>query len=427
MIRAFRGAGLSALIALGLFAPLIGLVTENGDSGLVLRARPIAVAVVVGLVFVGRLLMLIRGRAIVVPVLVGPSPAMRRAGSAVAPVLLMVALLLPFGGSRYYVDLATLVLTYIMLGWGLNVVVGLAGLLDLGYVAFYAVGAYSYALLATNFGLGFWTCLPLAGILAAFWGVLLGFPVLRLRGDYLAIVTLAFGEIIRIVLNNWVSLTNGPNGITGIPRPTLFGLRFSMDGGEGTFAGFFNLEPETIQRVIFLYYVILALALITNWFTLRLRRTPLGRAWEALREDETACRSLGINVTNTKLTAFAIGAMFGGFAGAFFATRQAFISPESFTFIESATVLAIVVLGGLGSQLGVALAAIVMVGGLELLRSFLSFLADQMNSPFFAGIANELPLYRMLVFGLALVVVMVLRPRGMVSTRTPTVLLAGRG
>ena len=427
MIRAFRGAGLSALIALGLFAPLIGLVTENGDSGLVLRARPIAVAVVVGLVFVGRLLMLIRGRAIVVPVLVGPSPAMRRAGSAVAPVLLMVALLLPFGGSRYYVDLATLVLTYIMLGWGLNVVVGLAGLLDLGYVAFYAVGAYSYALLATNFGLGFWTCLPLAGILAAFWGVLLGFPVLRLRGDYLAIVTLAFGEIIRIVLNNWVSLTNGPNGITGIPRPTLFGLRFSMDGGEGTFAGFFNLEPETIQRVIFLYDVILALALITNWFTLRLRRTPLGRAWEALREDETACRSLGINVTNTKLTAFAIGAMFGGFAGAFFATRQAFISPESFTFIESATVLAIVVLGGLGSQLGVALAAIVMVGGLELLRSFLSFLADQMNSPFFAGIANELPLYRMLVFGLALVVVMVLRPRGMVSTRTPTVLLAGRG
>jgi branched-chain amino acid transport system permease protein len=263
----------------------------------------------------------------------------------------------------------------------------------------------------------------LAGILAAFWGVLLGFPVLRLRGDYLAIVTLAFGEIIRIVLNNWVSLTNGPNGITGIPRPTLFGLRFSMDGGEGTFAGFFNMEPQTIQRVIYLYYVILALALLTNWFTVRLRRTPLGRAWEALREDETACRSLGINVTSTKLTAFAIGAMFGGFAGAFFATRQAFISPESFTFIESATVLAIVVLGGLGSQLGVALAAIVMVGGLELLRSLLSFLAEQMGSPLFAGIANELPLYRMLVFGLALVVVMVLRPRGMVSTRTPTIIL----
>ena len=420
MKRAVRDAGFSALIALGLFAPLIGLVTENGDNGLVLRARPIAVAVVVILVFLGRLLMLTRAAHIAAPKPAGPSPAMRRAGSALAPALLLFALVLPFGGSRYYIDLATLVLTYIMLGWGLNVVVGLAGLLDLGYVAFYAVGAYSYALLAENFGLGFWTCLPLAGILAAFWGVLLGFPVLRLRGDYLAIVTLAFGEIIRIVLINFVSLTHGPNGITGIPRPTLFGLAFSMEGGEGTFAGFFNLEPATIQRVIYLYYVILGLALLTNWFTLRLRRTPLGRAWEALREDETACRSLGINVTNTKLTAFAIGAMFGGFAGAFFATRQAFISPESFTFIESATVLAIVVLGGLGSQLGVALAAIVMVGGLELLRSFLSFLADQMGSPVFAGIANELPLYRMLLFGLALVVVMVLRPRGMVATRTPT-------
>jgi len=228
MKRVFRDAGLSALVALGLFAPLIGLVTENGDHGLALRARPIAVVVVVALVFVGRLMMLTRGTRIALPALGGPSPAMQRAARAVAPALLLLALLLPFGGSRYYVDLATLVLTYIMLGWGLNVVVGLAGLLDLGYVAFYAVGAYSYALLAENFGLGFWTCLPLAGIMAAFWGVLLGFPVLRLRGDYLAIVTLAFGEIIRIVLINWVSLTHGPNGITGIPRPTLFGLTFSM-------------------------------------------------------------------------------------------------------------------------------------------------------------------------------------------------------
>jgi branched-chain amino acid transport system permease protein len=175
--------------------------------------------------------------------------------------------------------------------------------------------------------------------------------------------------------------------------------------------------------VIFLYYVILGLALLTNWVTLRLRRMPLGRAWEALREDEVACRSLGINVTVTKLTAFAMGAMFAGFAGAFFATRQAFISPESFTFIESATVLAIVVLGGMGSQLGVALAALIMVGGLEMLRDFLSWLGDQMGSAFFAGVANELPLYRMLIFGLALVVMMVLRPRGLVSGRTPTAAL----
>ena len=404
---------------------MVGLVVDNGDQGLVLRGRPLAAAVLVALVFVGRLAMhawkarpgeeartVRRARAVPAGV-----------NKFLAPLLLAAAVLLPLSGSRYYVDLGTLVLTYVMLGWGLNIVVGLAGLLDLGYVAFYAVGAYSYALLAETFGLGFWTCLPLAGILAAFWGVLLGFPVLRLRGDYLAIVTLAFGEIIRIVLINWVGLTHGPNGITDIPRPTLFGLAFSMEGGDGTVAGFFGIEPETIQRVVFLYYVILVLALLTNWVTLRLRRLPLGRAWEALREDEIACRSLGINVTNTKLTAFATGALFGGFAGAFFATRQAFISPESFTFIESATVLAIVVLGGLGSQLGVALAALVMVGGLEMLRDLLSIIGEQMGSELFSGLAGELPTYRMLIFGLALVVMMVLRPRGLVARRTPTATL----
>jgi branched-chain amino acid transport system permease protein len=293
-----------------------------------------------------------------------------------------------------------------MLGWGLNIVVGLAGLLDLGYVAFYAIGAYAYALLAQTFGLSFWVCLPLAGILAAFWGILLGFPVLRLRGDYLAIVTLAFGEIIRVVLINWVSLTGGPNGISGIPRPSFFGLPFSAAGGEGSFAHFFGLEPSPSHRVIFLYYLILALALLTNWVTLRLRRQPLGRAWEALREDEIACRALGINITTTKLSAFALGAMFGGFAGAFFATRQAFISPESFTFIESAIILAIVVLGGLGSQVGVAVAALVMIGGFELFRGL-----DE---------------WRMLVFGGAMVVIMVLRPRGLVGTRTPSVALGER-
>jgi branched-chain amino acid transport system permease protein len=426
-MTALRDAFLSALVACGLFVPLVGLVTSPTEQGLTLTFRPLATAVVVGLVFVGRLLFLAwrarHSRREIMQSNRAIAERVTRAGRFVTPVLVVAALALPFSGSRYYIDLGTLVLTYVMLGWGLNIVVGLAGLLDLGYVAFYAVGAYSYALLAQTFGLGFWTCLPMAGILASLWGVMLGFPVLRLRGDYLAIVTLAFGEIIRIVINNWTDLTNGPNGISGIPRPTLFGLTFSMEGGEGTVAGFFNIEPATIQRVIFLYYVILGLALLTNWVTLRLRRLPLGRAWEALREDEVACRSLGINVTNTKLTAFAIGAMFGGFAGAFFATRQAFISPESFTFIESATVLAIVVLGGLGSQLGVALAALVMIGGLEVLRDFLSFVGAQMNSPFFAGIAGELPLYRMLIFGLALVVMMVLRPRGLVSGRTPTVAL----
>jgi branched-chain amino acid transport system permease protein len=176
-----------------------------------------------------------------------------------------------------------------------------------------------------------------------------------------------------------------------------------MAGGPGTFSDFFHVDPDPSQRTTYLYYIILALALLTNWVTLRLRRQPLGRAWEALREDEIACRSLGINLRNTKLTAFAIGAMFGGFAGCFFATREAFISPDSFTFIESATVLAIVVLGGAGSQLGVALAAMVMIGIPALLQ--------------------DLQIYRMLIFGIALVTIMVVRPRGFISTRRPTVSL----
>jgi branched-chain amino acid transport system permease protein len=316
---------------------------------------------------------------------------------------------------RYLFDLSILVLTYVMLGWGLNIVVGLAGLLDLGYVAFYAVGAYVFALLANHFGFGFWMCLPIAGTAAALWGIVLGFPVLRLRGDYLAIVTLAFGEIVRIVLLNWTSVTNGPNGISGIPKPTFFGLPFTA-AGPMTFASFFNLRYDPVQGIIFLYYVILGLALITNVVTLRLRRLPIGRAWEAMREDEIACRSLGINTTITKLTAFATGALFGGLAGSFFATRQGFISPESFTFIESAIILAIVVLGGMGSQLGVALAAIVMIGGFEALRH-----TDWLQEVF--GHEFDPALYRMLLFGTAMVAIMVWRPRGIVGTRSPTIVL----
>jgi branched-chain amino acid transport system permease protein len=414
MIAALKDAGISALIALGIFGAMVGLPTEIGPGGtLAIAPRPLAVAILVAAVFVGRLAMTLWWRSRKPAPIKARKPLDPRWSFAriATPVLLAVAVVLPLASSRYVIDIGVLVMTYVMLGWGLNIVVGLAGLLDLGYVAFYAVGAYSYAILSQDFGWGFWTCLPLAGILAAFWGMLLGFPVLRLRGDYLAIVTLAFGEIIRVVLINWISLTGGPNGISGIPRPTLFGLRFADDGGTDTFAGFFGqfipgLEPSLTQRAVFLYYVIFALALLTNWVSSRLRRLPLGRAWEALREDEIACRALGINVTVTKLTAFSIGACFGGFAGAFFATRQAFISPESFTFIESAIVLSVVVLGGLGSQLGVALAAIVMIGGGEVFREFAE--------------------YRMLIFGLALVVVMVVRPRGLVSGRTPSVTL-GRG
>jgi len=300
-----------------------------------------------------------------------------------------------------------------MLGWGLNVVVGLAGLLDLGYVAFYAVGAYTYAILATQFGWGFWEALPVAGGAAATFGILLGYPILRLRGDYLAIVTLGFGEIIRIILVNWTELSNGPNGIASIPRPSFFGLPFKAGSDEesATFASFFGLEFSPMHRIIFLYYLILVLALLTNVFVGRLRKLPVGRAWEALREDEIACKALGINVTNVKLSAFALGAMLGGFAGVFFAARQGFISPESFVFTESAIILAIVVLGGMGSQMGVVLAASVLVLLPEFGRNFAE--------------------YRMLVFGLAMILIMVWRPGGLLSSRQPTLKLgqkeAGHG
>jgi branched-chain amino acid transport system permease protein len=322
-------------------------------------------------------------------------------------ILLAAAVALPVTpfGNQKTMDLGVLILTYVMLGWGLNIVVGLAGLLDLGYVAFYAVGAYSYALLSTQWGLGFWVVLPLAGAMAATFGVLLGFPVLRLRGDYLAIVTLGFGEIIRLVLINWVDLTNGPAGIGGIPGPTLLGAVFAETAppGHRTFAEMMGVPFNGTQRLVFLYYVILGLALVTNLFALRLRRLPVGRAWEALREDETACRALGINPTNTKLTAFAIGAMFAGFAGSFFAAKQRFISPESFVFIESAIILSIVVLGGMGSQIGVVLAAVLLIGLPEWFR--------------------ELGGYRMLAFGLAMVLIMVFRPRGLIAHREPSLRL----
>ncbi len=422
-----KDAAIAALIAFALFSFVIGLKTETKPGGLELTQRWDVVAILVAVIFAGRLLLNLFVWKADSPItdklsdLVPSQSSVSGLGKFIGPVFLAFAVSFPFlpFTDRYILDLGVLVLTYVMLGWGLNIVVGLAGLLDLGYVAFYAVGAYSYALLSTKFfpmlvelgyaGPGvmdwaFWICLPLAGILAAFWGIILGFPVLRLRGDYLAIVTLAFGEIIRIVLLNWYTFTGGPDGLSRIPRPSFFGVPFTR--GEGGFADVFGLDYSTLQRIVFLYYIILILALITNMVTIRLRRLPIGRAWEALREDEIACRSLGINTTNTKLTAFAIGAMFGGFGGSFFATRQGFISPESFTFIESAVILAIVVLGGLGSQVGVVIAAVVMIGGFEVFR--------------------ELEEYRMLIFGLLMVFIMVWRPRGLISTRTPSIALVKR-
>ncbi len=422
-----KDAALAALLAGVLGFYFLALRTDIATGGLVLSTRWVLFFIAIAIVFAGRLalnLFVFKTERPITGMLTGAFSGSSRAfsgsGKWFSGGLFLLAVLLPFILMRYfpaqdrqYIDLAILIMTYVMLGWGLNIVVGLAGLLDLGYVAFYAVGAYSFALLAQYFGFGFWMALPLAGILAAMWGVILGFPVLRLRGDYLAIVTLAFGEIIRVVLLNWYEFTNGPDGISGIPKPTLFGLEFKRSGG---FAEYFGIPYDGVQRFVFLYYIIFVLAIITNFVTLRLRKLPVGRAWEALREDEIACRSLGINTTNTKLTAFAIGAMFGGFAGSFFATRQGFISPESFTFIESAIILAIVVLGGMGSQIGVVIASVVMIGGIELLRN-LDFLKAIFGENF------EPTQYRMLFFGLAMVLIMVWKPRGLISTRDPSAVL----
>ncbi len=346
--------------------------------------------------------------------------------------LFLFTLILPFlpFASRYVMDVAIMVLTYIMLAWGLNITVGYAGLLDLGYVGFYALGAYSYALLENGklsemlFGwneyifallghyftdISFWAALPIAGLIAAGTGFLLGFPVLRLRGDYFAIVTLGFGEIVRLVLTNWTGLTNGPNGISGIPRPTLFGLDFAREPavGQQAFNEFFHLDFNPMQRVIFFYYIILVLALLTGLLGSRLRRLPLGRAWEAFREDEIAIAALGVSRTRIKLAAYSLGAMVAGIAGAFFAARQGFISPESFTFNETAIILAIVILGGVGHPLGIVMAAVFIIGLPELFR--------------------ELEQYRMLAFGAGMVLIMIWRPGGLMAVREPTIRVQGSG
>jgi branched-chain amino acid transport system permease protein len=430
--RALKDAGLTALLAFGLFLPLIGFLTVQDISNtLVLTTRLPLLFSLVAVIAVARLVyslivapwLAARARR---PVVAKPPTWRVHLGKWFTPFAIGFVIVYPplvifsagwSGAVKWLDNFGIQILIYIMLGWGLNIVVGLAGLLDLGYVAFYAVGAYSYALFAKEFGLSFWILLPIAGVLASFWGILLGFPVLRLRGDYLAIVTLAFGEIVRIVLINFVDLTNGYAGISGIPRPTFFGIPFTAN--DDGFAAVFGLEFTPVYRTIFLYYVILALALLTAFVTVRLRRLPVGRAWEALREDEIACRSLGINTTNTKLTAFAMGAMFAGFAGSFFAARQGFISPDSFTFMESASIVAIVVLGGMGSQIGVAIAAIAMIGGTEIMRD-LDFLKHIFGPTF------DPTQYRMLLFGFAMVLIMIWKPRGLISTRDPSVFLKER-
>ncbi|WP_060774433.1 ABC transporter permease subunit [Liberibacter crescens] len=318
-------------------------------------------------------------------------------------------------GSLKYVDnLGVQGFLYIMLAWGLSVVVGLTGLLNIGYVAFYAIGAYTYAILGMKFNFSPWSLVFFSAIVSGFFGVLIGLSTIRLRGDYLAIITLAIAEIVRIIAVNWVSLTNGNSGIFGIKKLTFFGIKFnaSQDG----FSRVFNIPFSPIYYKIFLFYVFFFFVLLAAWLIVRLRSLPIGRAWEAVREDEIACRSLGINVTFIKLGSFFVSSVLGGVSGAFFAARQGFISPESFGFLESVIILTIVVFGGMTSLLGITVAAFAIIGGTEILRnmSFMTFIFGQNFTP---------ELYRMLLFGLALILVMVLNPHGLSRFRQPSILL----
>jgi branched-chain amino acid transport system permease protein len=395
---------LAGLCALVVFGPIVGIVLKGYSFELSLQR----VAILVAAVMAGRLLLSLTlqsatGRKFVARfegaddgVYVRPADYRSRL-RWIVPLLLTLAILFPFIATKYLLTVAILGLIYVLLGLGLNIVVGLAGLLDLGYVAFYAIGAYGLALGYQYLGLGFWAMLPLGAILAALAGALLGFPVLRMHGDYLAIVTLGFGEIIRLVLTNWVSFTGGPNGVS-VPAPTFFGLEFARRAKEGgvPIHEFLHTTYNPNLKFIFIYAVLILVVLLVLFIKHRLTRMPIGRAWEALREDEIACRAMGLNHVLVKLSAFMLGASTAGIAGVFFATYQGFVNPTSFTFFESALILAIVVLGGMGSTLGVVLAAFVLTVAPELLRSFAE--------------------YRVLLFGVLMVLMMIWRPRGLVRT-----------
>lgn len=400
--RSLLDAVLAGLIALIGFGPIVGIVL-NGYS---FNFEPHRLVWIIAVVMAGRLLLSLflqttPGRKLLTRfdggndgVYVRPIGA-RTSLRWIIPLMAVIALLFPFVATKYLLTVAILGLIYVLLGLGLNIVVGLAGLLDLGYVAFYAIGAYGLALGYQYLGLGFWAMLPLGALMAALAGALLGFPVLRMHGDYLAIVTLGFGEIIRLVLNNWMSLTGGPNGVS-VPAPTIFGLEFgrrAKDGGVPIHE-FLGITYNPNLKFIFIYAVLFLVVLLVLYIKHRLTRMPIGRAWEALREDEIACRSLGLNHVLVKLSAFMMGASTAGLAGVFFATYQGFVNPTSFTFFESALILAIVVLGGMGSTIGVVLAAFVLTVAPELLRSFAE--------------------YRVLLFGVLMVAMMIWRPRGLV-------------
>jgi branched-chain amino acid transport system permease protein len=296
--------------------------------------------------------------------------------------ILALLIVFPFVGSLYQLTVFSTALIYVMLGLGLNIVVGLGGMLNLGYVAFYAVGAYTYALLNVHFGVSFWIALPIGALVSTVAGVIVSFPLLRLRGDYLAIVTLAFAEITRLVLENWGSVTSGPSGIRNIARPAFFT----------------HLKLQGVS--IYIYFIALALTIFTIFVIYRLENSRVGRALQAMREDEIASRAVGIDIPKNKLIAFALGATWAGFGGVLFAAKTTFINPASFTIWESIIILCFVVLGGMGSIFGVSVAAIIMIILPESLRVF----AD----------------YRMITYGAVLVLMMVFRPGGIIDIKKKT-------
>ncbi|MDE1165833.1 MAG: high-affinity branched-chain amino acid ABC transporter permease LivM [Pseudomonas sp.] len=395
-------AVMAGLLALIVFGPIVGVVLQGYSFNL----EPTRVAWLVAAVMLGRFLISLflqtsKGIAL--------SHGMERGGSGVhvlapghksalrwvIPLIIVLAIVFPVFANKYILTIVILGLVYVLLGLGLNIVVGLAGLLDLGYVAFYAIGAYGLALGYQYLGLGFWSALPLSAIAAALAGCILGFPVLRMHGDYLAIVTLGFGEIIRLILNNWLSFTGGPNGVP-VPSPTFMGLEFGRKAKEGgvPIHEFLHIDYNPNLKFVFIYAVLFLVVLAVLYIKHRLTRMPIGRAWEALREDEIACRSMGLNHVLVKLSAFTLGASTAGLAGVFFASYQGFVNPTSFTFFESALILAIVVLGGMGSTVGVVIAAFVLTVAPELLRSFAE--------------------YRVLLFGFLMVLMMIWKPRGLI-------------
>jgi branched-chain amino acid transport system permease protein len=336
-------------------------------------------------------------------------PAARWIGLAmIAAALIALPFVLAMAGTAW-VRITNLAILFVLLSLGLNIVVGFAGLLDLGYIAFYAVGAYVYALLASphfNVHLPWWAILPIGAAVACFFGVLLGAPTLKLRGDYLAIVTLGFGEIVRIFLNNLsepFNLTNGPKGIATIDPVRIFGIDFGVTT---------RLGPLVFSESIKYYYFLLVVLLIVIVVNLRLQNSRIGRAWEAIREDELAARSMGINTRNMKLLAFAMGASFGGIAGGMFSSIQGFISPESFILTESVMVLAMVVLGGMGNIWGVILGAILLSFVPEILR----YTVEPMQRMLFGRSIIDPEVIRMLLFGVAMVGMMLFRPAGLLPS-----------